>query len=67
MPKQDDLTPKEAAQKLRIRLDYLYSLIWARKLPARRVEGRWYIPAQSVEARLKARAARLKAQEARYV
>lgn len=58
MAKQHDLTPKKAAQKLGIRLDYLYSLIWARKIPARRVEGRWYIPAQSVEDRLETQEAR---------
>ena len=51
----EKLTPREAARRLRIRLDLTYALIWAGKLEARKQEGRWLIPASAVEARLRKR------------
>jgi len=56
--KQLEITPREAAQRLGIGLDSVYSLLWSGKLAARRLEGRWRILAASVEARLQAREAR---------
>lgn len=50
-----ELKPREAAQRLGIRLDNVYALIWAGKLEARRVDGRWLIPSEAVEARRKMR------------
>ncbi len=58
MSKERELTPRQAAQRLGIRLDALYALIWATKLPARKQDGRWFIPGTAVEARLKAREAK---------
>jgi len=50
-----NLSPREAAQQLRVRLDSVYSLIWAGKLKAHKLDGRWRIPVQAVDARLKQR------------
>jgi excisionase family DNA binding protein len=49
-----EVTPRKAAQKLGIRLDAVYSLIWAGRLPARKVDGLWRIPIAAVEERIRA-------------
>lgn len=49
MKNRFEMTPKEAARALGVRLDYLYPLIWAGKLEARKVDGRWLIPLRAVE------------------
>ena len=51
------LSPREASRRLGIRLDTLYQKLWAGKIAASKVDGRWLIPASAVEARLKARQA----------
>lgn len=56
--KSEKLSAVDAARRLGVGLDYLYSLLWSGKLPAKKTCGRWYIPAAAVEARLKAREAR---------
>jgi excisionase family DNA binding protein len=48
-----EITAIEAAKKLGIRLDYLYSLIWIGRLAARKDGRKWRVSASSVEARLK--------------
>jgi len=53
-----ELTVIEATRKLGITLDALYRLIYAGKLPARKENGKWLIPASSVEKRFKQRNAR---------
>ena len=50
-----ELKPREAAQRLGIRLDNVYALIWAGKLEARKVDGCWLIPSAAVEARRRMR------------
>jgi excisionase family DNA binding protein len=55
MPKQLELSAIEAARKLGVGLDYLYSLLWTGKLPGRKIGKRWHIPAEAVEAKLKLR------------
>lgn len=50
-----DLSAIEAARRLGIGLDYLYSLLWTGKLEGRKVGKRWRIPLEAVEARLKRR------------
>jgi excisionase family DNA binding protein len=55
MKKQLELTPRDAAQKLGVGLDYLYSLLWTGKLQGRKVGKRWLIPTEAVEARLEQR------------
>jgi len=48
-------TPREAAIILGIRLDSVYSLIWAGRLAAEKRDGQWRIEKGSVEARLSAK------------
>jgi excisionase family DNA binding protein len=55
MAKEKPLNPREVARKLGIRLDTVYTAIWAGKLPATKQEGRWSIPASAVDERLKSR------------
>ena len=45
----------EAARRLGVGLDYLYSLLWTEKLQGRKVGKQWRIPSQAVETRLKQR------------
>jgi excisionase family DNA binding protein len=54
MPITREMTPREAAHELGIRLDAVYSLVWAGKLPGHKADGRWRISAAAVEGRLKA-------------
>ncbi len=58
MAKQTELSPREAAQRLGVTLSHVYHLLWSAKLPARRREGRWFVHAAAVEARLRASEAR---------
>ena len=53
-----EINALDACRTLGITLDALYRLIYAAKLPARKVDGRWLIPSEAVEVRLKAREAR---------
>jgi len=56
--KETGLSPREAALRLGIGLDFVYRELWSGKLPARKQDGRWFIPSTAVEARLKAREAK---------
>ncbi len=58
VPKERHVTPTIAARRLGVGLDYLYKQIWAAKLPARKVNGRWRIRLAVVEQRLHRREAR---------
>ncbi len=58
MGQSDHVGAVEAARRLGVGLDYLYALLWTRKLAARKVNGRWEIPVAAIEERLKAREAR---------
>ena len=49
------MTVREAARRLGIRLDALYSLVWVGRLAAEKQGNRWAIPVAAVEARLKSR------------
>jgi excisionase family DNA binding protein len=51
--KKTELSAIEAARRLGIGLDYLYSLLWTGKLRGLKVGKQWRIPAKAVEARLK--------------
>lgn len=53
-----ELNVMEATRRLGIGLDATYKLIYAGKLPAHKVDGRWRIPASAVEARLRAQVER---------
>jgi excisionase family DNA binding protein len=50
-----EMSPRQAASRLDIRLDGLYSLIWSGRLAAQKVDGRWRISAAAVEKWLRAR------------
>ena len=58
MPRDTDTTPREAAQRLGVRLMYVYGLLWTGELPGRKRDGRWVIPSAAVEARLAAKRTR---------
>jgi excisionase family DNA binding protein len=49
---------REAAQILGVRLDTLYGLIWAGKLPAEKEDGRWLIDGAAIEKRRKKQGSR---------
>jgi excisionase family DNA binding protein len=53
-----EISARKAAQQLGIRLDAVYALIWAGRLPARKVNGLWQIPSSAVDERIKTQAAR---------
>jgi excisionase family DNA binding protein len=55
MTKQEELTAVEAARRLGVGLDYLYSLLWTGKLQGRKIGKQWRIPVEAIEARLKLR------------
>lgn len=46
---------REAAQALGVRLDALYQLIWAGRLPAIKRDGVWLVDAGAVNGRLRRR------------
>ena len=50
-----EITVAEAARKLGVTITYLYSLLWAGKLKARKVNRQWRISSDSLEARVKQR------------
>ncbi len=53
--RKDDLDVRGAAQRLGCTLKYIYDLVYAKRLPAKKVGRQWRIPAAAVEARLKHR------------
>ena len=53
MSKEKEISAIEAARRLAVGLDYLYSLIWTGKLEGRKVGRRWRVSEVSVEKRLK--------------
>lgn len=55
MTKDLEVSAIEAARRLGVGLDYLYSLLWTGKLQGRKVGKQWRIPAEAIEARLKQR------------
>jgi excisionase family DNA binding protein len=54
---KQELSAVESARRLGVGLDYLYSLLWTRKLEGRKVGRQWRIPVDAVEARLRQRGA----------
>jgi excisionase family DNA binding protein len=46
-----ELTATQACRRLGISLDYLYRLLYAQRLPARKVDKVWHIPVAAVEER----------------
>jgi excisionase family DNA binding protein len=58
MQMEKEVTAVEAARKLGVGLDYLYSLIWTGKVPGRKDGNRWRVSLAAIEARLKERESR---------
>jgi excisionase family DNA binding protein len=56
-----ELTAAESCRRLGVTLDYLYRLIYAGKLTARKVEGVWKVSESAVEERLAKRPVKLAA------
>jgi len=52
---QNELTVIATARQLGITLDAVYRAIYSGRLPARKQDRRWLIPASAVAARLKSR------------
>jgi excisionase family DNA binding protein len=52
---QATLSVPAAARQLGFTLKYVYDLVYAGKLKAQKVDGRWQIPIAEVEARLRKR------------
>jgi len=57
MPKVREpmLSPREAAQRLGVTLDWIYRELWSNRLPGRRQGAKWLIPASAVGGRLRER------------
>ena len=53
---ETDISVSEAARRLGVALTYVYSLLWAGKLKASKVNGQWRVSAAAVESRRKASA-----------
>ena len=51
----DKCTVPQAARSLRVSLKWVRDLIYAGRLPAQKIAGRWYIQKAELEARLKQR------------
>ncbi len=55
---KQELTSIEAARRLGVGLQYVYSLLWTRKLAGRKVGQTWRISAEAVKKKLKEREAK---------
>jgi len=55
MLKQLEVSAVEAARRLEVGLDYLYSLLWTGKIRARKIGKRWRVSVEAIEAKLKQR------------
>ncbi len=53
MQKAEFLSPREAAIRLGISLNAVYSLLWAGKLNGRKVNDQWQVSADAVASRIK--------------
>ena len=55
MLKGKEISAVEAARRLGVGLDYIYSLLWTGKLKGRKVGKHWRVAQEAVEARLEER------------
>ncbi len=58
MKSAPEISPREAAVRLGIRLDVLYPLLRIGRLRARKKDGRWLVKAEDVAARVRDQAGR---------
>jgi excisionase family DNA binding protein len=52
---EKEVTAVEAARRLGVGLDYLYSLLWTGKLEGHKVGRQWRVPVEAIQARMKQR------------
>ena len=55
MEKPKELSAIEAARRLGVGLDYVYSLLWTGKLEGHKVGNHWRVSIEAVEKRLRKR------------
>ena len=48
----EEVSAIEAARRLGVGLDYVYSLLWTGKLTGHKADRRWRVPVQAIEERL---------------
>jgi excisionase family DNA binding protein len=53
MSQMNEISVRQAAQRLGVGLGHLYQLLWAGKIPGRKKDGEWLIPEGAVAARVK--------------
>ena len=46
--KEPEISVAEAARRLGVTITYVYTLVWAGKLAARKENGRWLVSAEEV-------------------
>ena len=47
----DTISVREAAQRLKFTMKYVYDLVWAGKIKARKINGQWRVSVRAVESR----------------
>jgi len=53
MPQDPDVSPRKAAQLLKVSLHFVYQMLWADQLTGSRKVGKvWKIPLRTIKARL---------------
>jgi excisionase family DNA binding protein len=50
--RDEDMTTRQTAMRLRVSLNQVYALIWSGKLAAKREKDGWRIPVAAVNARI---------------
>lgn len=53
--RNQEISVSETARRLGVTLSHVYSLLWAGRLPGRKVKQQWRVSTDAVEARLKER------------
>lgn len=56
---EQEISPRETAVRLGCRMEFVYTLLWAGQLRGRKVDGRWRVNAEDVDARVKAKEQRV--------
>ena len=51
----EHLTVADTARRLRTTLESVYRMLYAGRLAGKKIDGKWRIPAEAVQARLKQR------------
>jgi len=54
MQETNEISARDAAKRLGVGLSHLYQLLWTGKIVAQKRDGKWLIPVDAVDARLRA-------------